>query len=160
GVADEGGRHSADGVVHRHACTAGARRSAAHRGLRRRPYHHALMSWPDPVERVAEYLRTSGAEARLEEFVGGTPTAAAAAEAAGCGLDQIVKSLVFVCDDRPVVALVPGDRRGDPAKIARAADGTTARIATAREVTDATGFPPGGVAPFPLPGDCRVLIEQ
>jgi prolyl-tRNA editing enzyme YbaK/EbsC (Cys-tRNA(Pro) deacylase) len=118
------------------------------------------MSWPDPVERVAEYLRTSGAEARLEEFAGGTPTAEAAAEAAGCGLDQIVKSLVFVCDDKPVVALVPGDRRGDPEKIARAAEATTARIATAREVTDVTGFPPGGVAPFPLPGECRVVIEQ
>jgi prolyl-tRNA editing enzyme YbaK/EbsC (Cys-tRNA(Pro) deacylase) len=118
------------------------------------------MSWPDPVERVAEYLRTSGAEARLEEFAGGTPTAEAAAEAAGCGLDQIVKSLVFMCDDRPVVALGPGDRRGDPEKIAHAAEATTARIATAGEVAAATGFPPGGVAPFPLPAECRVVIEQ
>ena len=118
------------------------------------------MSWPDPVQRVAEYLQRSGAEARLEEFASGTPTAEAAAEAAGCGLDQIVKSLVFMCDGTPVVALVPGDRRGDPVKIARAAEATTARIATAREVTEATGFPPGGVAPFPLPAACRVVIEQ
>lgn len=118
------------------------------------------MSWPDPVQRVAEYLQRSGAEARLEEFASGTPTAEAAAEAAGCGLDQIVKSLVFMCDGTPVVALVPGDRRGDSVKIARAAEATTARIATAREVTEATGFPPGGVAPFPLPAACRVVIEQ
>ena len=55
------------------------------------------MSWPDPVERVAVFLRTAGAEARLEEFESATPSAQAAADAIGCALEQIVKSLVFVC---------------------------------------------------------------
>jgi prolyl-tRNA editing enzyme YbaK/EbsC (Cys-tRNA(Pro) deacylase) len=116
--------------------------------------------WPEPVERVAAYLRSAGAEARLEEFAEGTPTAEAAAEAVGCGLDQIVKSLVFLCDGAPVVALVPGDRRGDPAKVARAAGATAARIARANEVEAATGFAPGAVAPFPLATVQRVLVEQ
>src|SRR5262245_33376159 len=40
--------------------------------------------WPEPVERVAAYLRAAGAEARLEEFAASTPTAEAAARAAGC----------------------------------------------------------------------------
>jgi Cys-tRNA(Pro) deacylase len=119
-----------------------------------------MSTWPEPVERVAGFLRTTGAEARLEEFPLGTPTAEAAAEAAGCGLDQIVKSLVFVSDDGPVVALVPGDRRGDAAKVARAVGASSARIAHAREVEEATGFSPGGVAPFPLPPECRVVMEQ
>jgi Cys-tRNA(Pro) deacylase len=119
-----------------------------------------MTAWPEPVERVATYLRTTGAEARLEEFAVGTPTAEAAADAAGCGLDQIVKSLVFVCDEAPVVALVPGDRRGDAAKVARAVGARSARIARAREVEAATGFAPGGVAPFPLPAECRVVLEQ
>ena len=52
-------------------------------------------------------------------------------QAAGCALGQIVKSLVFVCDGRPVLALVPGDRRADPDKIARAAGAAEARIARA-----------------------------
>ena len=65
------------------------------------------MPWPEPVERVAAYLRASGAEARLEEFETGTPTAQAAADAAGCALDQIVKSLVLVCDSRAVVDARP-----------------------------------------------------
>jgi prolyl-tRNA editing enzyme YbaK/EbsC (Cys-tRNA(Pro) deacylase) len=117
-------------------------------------------AWPEPVERVAAYLRGAGAEARLEEFAVGTPTAEAAADAVGCGLDEIVKSLVFVCDDAPVVALVPGDRRADGGKVARAAGAATARIARAGEVQEATGFAPGGVAPFPLPAGCRVVLEQ
>ena len=118
-------------------------------------------SWPEPVERVAAYLRQAGVEARLEELEEGTATAEDAARAAGCTLAQIVKSMVVVCDDgRAVVALVPGDRRADLVKIARAAEAVEARIARAAEVEDVTGFLPGGVAPFPLPKVDRVLIDH
>ena len=117
-------------------------------------------TWPEPVERVSSFLRDAGAEARIQEFPDGTPTAADAAAAVGCGLDQIVKSLVLMCGDAPVVALVPGDRRGDPGKIARAVGGESARIATATEVEASTGFTPGAVAPFPLPNVHSVLIER
>ena len=117
-------------------------------------------SWPEPVERVAAFLREAGAEARLEEFGSGTPTAAAAARAAGCTPDQIVKTLVLMCDGEAVVALVPGDRRADTAKIALAAGAAEARIARADEVERATGFAPGGVAPFPLPRVERIFVDQ
>jgi prolyl-tRNA editing enzyme YbaK/EbsC (Cys-tRNA(Pro) deacylase) len=119
-----------------------------------------VAAWPEPVERVSSFLRDAGADARIEEFSEGTPTAADAAAAVGCGLDQIVKSLVLVCDGRPVVALVPGDRRGDIAKVARAAGTESARVAKAAEVEQATGFEPGAVAPFPLPGVATVLMER
>ncbi len=115
---------------------------------------------PEPVERVSSFLRDARAEARIEEFAGGTPTAADAAAAVGCALDQIVKSVVFICGDRPVVALVPGDRRADPEKIARAAGSESARIATPQEVEQATGFAPGAVAPFPLPEIDTILLER
>jgi prolyl-tRNA editing enzyme YbaK/EbsC (Cys-tRNA(Pro) deacylase) len=117
-------------------------------------------TWPEPVERVAAFLRTAGAEARIEELDDGAATAEEAARAAGASLEQIVKSLVFVCDGKPVLALVPGNRRADTAKIAAAAGVETARIARPDEVLEATGFAPGGVAPFPLPGVERVLIDQ
>jgi Cys-tRNA(Pro) deacylase len=112
------------------------------------------------VERVAAYLRAAGAEARLEELETATGTAEDAARAAGSPIGQIVKSIVVVCDGRPVMALVPGDRRADLDKIARAAGATKARIASAAEVEEATGFAPGGVAPFPLPEVVLVLIDQ
>ena len=119
-----------------------------------------LAAWPEPVERVSSYLRDAGADARIEEFSEGTPTAAHAASAVGCGLDQIVKSLVLICDGRPVVALVPGDGRGDVAKVARAAGTASARVAKAAEVEEITGFEPGAVAPFPLPRVETVLMER
>jgi prolyl-tRNA editing enzyme YbaK/EbsC (Cys-tRNA(Pro) deacylase) len=117
-------------------------------------------AWPEPVQRVSSFLRDAGADARIEEFSAGTPSAADAAEAVGCGLDQIVKSLVLIADGKPVVALVPGDRRGDRAKVARAAGAEKARIASSEEVEQATGFGPGAVAPFPLPDVKTVLIDH
>jgi prolyl-tRNA editing enzyme YbaK/EbsC (Cys-tRNA(Pro) deacylase) len=117
-------------------------------------------NWPQSVERVTEFLRSAGAEVRVEEFADGTPTAQAAARAVGCELSQIVKSLVFDCDGKPVVAMVPGDRRADADKIAAAAGSRLARIAGVEEVQDATGFEPGAVAPFPLPRVERVFIDR
>jgi prolyl-tRNA editing enzyme YbaK/EbsC (Cys-tRNA(Pro) deacylase) len=118
------------------------------------------VTWPEPVERVAAALRGSGAESRIEEFPQGTPTAEAAAEAIGCDLGQVVKSLVFECDGRFVVALVPGDRRADPSRIAELVGAAGARIATAEQVVAATGFVPGAVAPFPLPHVLAVLADR
>ncbi len=119
-----------------------------------------MADWPEPVERVSSYLRESGAEARIHEFPEGTPTAVDAARAVGCGVEQIVKSLVLVCDERLVVALVPGDRRGDTGKIGAAVGASSVRVAKAGEVEEATGFAPGAVAPFPLPKVHDVLIER
>jgi prolyl-tRNA editing enzyme YbaK/EbsC (Cys-tRNA(Pro) deacylase) len=117
-------------------------------------------AWPEPVERVSSFLRDAGVDARIHEFPDGTASAQAAADAVGCELGQIVKSLVFVCDETPVVALVPGDRRGDPAKVASAVEASAARVAKADEVEDATGFEPGAVAPFPLPRIDTVLMDR
>jgi Cys-tRNA(Pro) deacylase len=114
--------------------------------------------WPEPVARVAEVLQRAGIDARVEEFPEGTPTAGAAAKAVGSSRAQIVKSLVFICDGRPMLALVPGDRRADEAKVAAAAGARHARVARPDEVLAATGFEPGGVAPFPAPGIAQVLM--
>ena len=116
--------------------------------------------WPEPVERVARELRRGAVEGTLQEFPEGTPTAEAAARAIGCRLDQIVKSVVFVADGAFVLALVPGDRRADEAKVAAAAGADEVRVAYAREVVASTGFEPGAVAPFPLRSVGVVLLER
>jgi prolyl-tRNA editing enzyme YbaK/EbsC (Cys-tRNA(Pro) deacylase) len=116
--------------------------------------------WPEPVARVAEVLERAGIDARIEEFSEATPTASAAAKAVGSSRAQIVKSLVFVGDGRPLLALVPGDRRADETKLAAAAGTRYARAARPDEVVAATGFEPGGVAPFPGPGIWQVLMAE
>src|SRR5579872_5697781 len=116
--------------------------------------------WPEPVERVAAVLRAAGVEARVEEFAEPTPTARDAARAVGSELSQIVKSLLFVCDGAFVLALVPGDARADEGALAAAVPALHVRVARAAEVLEATGFEPGGVAPFPHRSVSRVLMER
>lgn len=116
--------------------------------------------WPEPVERVARALREAGVEARLEELPVETPTAVAAARAVGCALDQIVRSIVLVCDERVVLALVGGEARAVPARVAELAGARRARSASLDEVLVATGFEPGGVAPFPRHPDVRAFLDE
>jgi Cys-tRNA(Pro) deacylase len=109
---------------------------------------------------VAKFLDEAGAEARIEEFPAGTPTAKDAAEAVGCALGAIVKSLVFTADARSVLVLVPGDRRADGGKVAEAVGTPKVRIAGPDEVERATGFAPGAVSPFALAQVDTVLIDR
>ena len=118
------------------------------------------MTWPEPVERVSAALRAAAVEARIEQFEEGTPTAGDAAKAVGCELAQIVKSIVLVCDGAYVLARVPGDRRGDERAVAAAAGAAEVRIAKAAEVLHATGFEPGGVAPFPQRAVVQTLMDR
>jgi prolyl-tRNA editing enzyme YbaK/EbsC (Cys-tRNA(Pro) deacylase) len=118
------------------------------------------VAWPEEVERVAQVLRDAAVDARIEELSRPTRTAAEAAAALGCEQAQVVKSLVFVCDEAALLVLVPGDRRADSFKLARATGASATRIATAEEVVAATGCEPGGVPPFAHPAPLRVLFER
>jgi Cys-tRNA(Pro) deacylase len=100
------------------------------------------------VVAVIEAGRTIGIDVQPREFAESTRTAAEAAQAIGVELGQIVKSLVFTVDDRPVLALVRGDRQVDENKLAAAAGGVVSRRPDAKAVRAVTGFPVGGVPPF------------
>jgi Cys-tRNA(Pro) deacylase len=111
-------------------------------------------------ERVRTYLEARGLAEGLFEFEQSTKTAQEAADAMGCDLGQIVKSLVFVVDGTPVLALVAGDRRGDTDAIAGLVGGRKARFADAETVRSATGYAIGGVSPFDLPEELPVFADS
>jgi len=119
-----------------------------------------MKRWPEPVERVSAVLRAAAVDARIEEFGEGTPTARDAARAVGCELAQIVKSVVLVCDGAYVLALVPGDRRAADDAVRTAVGARDVRVAKAAEVVHATGFEPGGVAPFPQRAITQTLMDR
>ncbi|MHB1340601.1 MAG: YbaK/EbsC family protein [Coriobacteriia bacterium] len=112
------------------------------------------------AERVRACLETLGLADALVHFEQSTKTAQMAADAMGCELGQIVKSLVFVVEDRPVLALVAGDRRGDGAAIAALLGGKKASFADAETVRASTGYAIGGVSPFDLPSELPVYVDD
>ncbi|MGI9149486.1 MAG: YbaK/EbsC family protein [Chloroflexota bacterium] len=107
------------------------------------------------VARVVAALATHGLEhLPVHEFAASTATAADAAAAIGTGAGRIVKSLVFMDGDQPILILVSGPNRVDVDKVARLVGHKVAR-ASAEQVRQTTGFAIGGVPPVghlqPLP---------
>lgn len=118
-----------------------------------------MSSHPNLV-RVAEAAQRAGLAISIRRFPEGTRTADDAARAIGCDVAQIVKSLVFMADDEPVMALVSGADRLDPARLATATGATTVRRATGDEARAASGFAIGGVPPFGHDRGFTVLVDR
>lgn len=98
------------------------------------------------VVRVVEVLAGLGVAAQVTEFPQSTRTAEEAAAAVGAEVGQIVKSLVFMAGEQPILALVSGANRADTAKLAALA-AAPIRRASADFVREATGYSIGGVPP-------------
>lgn len=110
---------------------------------------------PETTLRFVNKAAPLGIDIEVHYFPDGTKTSQDAAEAIGCEVSAIVKSLVFTVDGTPVLALLPGDLRLDPQKLAAAHGGSEARRADLETARAATGYAAGGTPPFghssPLP---------
>ncbi|MYA82100.1 MAG: YbaK/EbsC family protein [Acidimicrobiales bacterium] len=91
-------------------------------------------------------------------FPEGTRTAEQAAAAVGCELGQIVKSLVFLCDGQPVLALTSGANRVDTKRLGELLCGKITR-ADADGVREATGYAIGGTPPFGHERPLRAVVD-
>ena len=118
------------------------------------------MSTHPNLARVAEAAQRAGLTISVRRFPEGTRTADDAARAIGCSVAQIVKSLVFMADDQPVMALLSGADRLDPDRLATATGAATVRRATGDEARAATGYAIGGVPPFGHDGELTVLVDR
>lgn len=108
--------------------------------------------------RFAAALGLDAVEVRA--FPDGTRTAADAATAVGCELSQIVKSLVFEADGKPVLVLMDGATRVDLALVRERLGAGTVGRANADAVRRATGYAIGGVPPFGHVTPLRVLADR
>jgi Cys-tRNA(Pro) deacylase len=112
------------------------------------------------VRAVVDAGAARGLAIEPRSFPEGTKTAADAAAAIGVEVGQIVKSLVFLVDGTPVVALVAGDNQLDEKKLATVHGGADVSRADADAVRAATGFPIGGVPPLGHSEPLRVYVDR
>ena len=118
------------------------------------------MSRSNAVGRFEREALERGLSIEVHEFPEGTKTAEAAARAVGCEVGQIVKSLVFMADGEPVVALTSGMNRADTLRLAGVLEVAEVRRANPDEAREATGFAIGGTPPFGYPRPLRVLLDR
>jgi prolyl-tRNA editing enzyme YbaK/EbsC (Cys-tRNA(Pro) deacylase) len=91
--------------------------------------------WPEPVERIASFLRDSEAHGQLEELPEGVDTPPGA----------VARAEAFECEGKTIVALVPGNREIDRGRLARRAGCSELRPLPAHQ--------------FPFQGT-RVLVDR
>jgi prolyl-tRNA editing enzyme YbaK/EbsC (Cys-tRNA(Pro) deacylase) len=111
------------------------------------------------VARVQVALRERGLGAEVIELQASARTASDAARACGVEVGQIVKSLVFLAGDEPILALVSGANQADETRLGTLL-GRPVRRADAAAVRAATGFAIGGVPPVGHPGALRTYIDR
>ncbi len=118
------------------------------------------MTIPEATQRVVEAGRLLGFEVDVHFFPEGTKTSQDAADAIGCELSAIAKSIVLTLDEsEQVVVFASGDTRIDLDLLAEAAGASAARRATLDEARSATSFAAGGTPPIGYPGPVRIFAD-
>jgi prolyl-tRNA editing enzyme YbaK/EbsC (Cys-tRNA(Pro) deacylase) len=103
--------------------------------------------------RVQQRLHERGLDVSVQTLQDSARTAAEAAQALSCEVGQIVKSLVFVRGDEPVIVLCAGDRRVAAGRLGL-------RAATADEARAATGFAIGGIPPLAHDRELETIVDE
>ena len=113
------------------------------------------------VQRVQDALRALGRGHEVVDLGLSARTAADAAQAVGCRVDQIAKSLVFRLREsgRALLVVTSGAHRVDEAKVA-ALVGEPLDRADAAFVRTETGFAIGGVAPIGHAKPVLTLLDE
>ena len=112
------------------------------------------------VARVRAYASERGVQIEIRRFAASTRTAQDAAREIGVSVGEIVKSLVFMSEGRPLVVLCCGDRRVSETRLSQAVGATAVRRATADEAKRFTGYAIGGVPPFAHDAPCEAVIDE
>jgi prolyl-tRNA editing enzyme YbaK/EbsC (Cys-tRNA(Pro) deacylase) len=98
---------------------------------------------------LSKYITLLGIEAEIVDLEQETPTVAAAAEAVGVSPEQIIKSVLFLADKRPVLVIANGFNRIDRKKLADhlGVSRRRVKIANAQQVLAISGYYAGTVPP-------------
>lgn len=114
------------------------------------------------VQRFQTAAESLGLEIKIVTFSEATRTAVQAAEAIGCDVGQIVKSLCFMVNGVPTMALVSGRHQLDEKKLAGLCGVGRKKVkrASADQVKAATGFSIGGVPPLGHASQMQLFIDD
>lgn len=109
-----------------------------------------------------EVKKKFNTDIEIQEFPEGTKTAQDAANAIGCEISQIVKSIVMEVDGNPLILLTAGNNRVSKQKLADHLGIQKNKITSADPelVKSSTGWSIGGVPPFCHDESLDVLVDE
>lgn len=111
------------------------------------------------IDEIKKYLASHGIE--VWEYQVETATSAAAANAVGCSVAEIAKTLLFLIGEQPVAVVTCGDMKVKSSALKKVF-GLRGKVKfpQAEEVVEHTGYAPGGVCPFLLPKPLPVCLDK
>src|SRR3954454_21000601 len=109
-------------------------------------------------QKVIDATERLGLDIEVRTLDAPTRTVDEAAAAVGADRAQIAKSLVFLADGDPILAVVSGAHRVDSDALALSCDCAVIEQASPDDVRAATRFAVGGVPPFAP--DLRVVFDE
>ena len=117
---------------------------------------------PGSVQALTRFIIDNAIAAEIVPVAVETPTVPAAAAALGVTTGQIIKSLLFMIRDEPVLVIASGDTLVDRGILAvRFGVGKKQiKLADAETVLRLTGYPAGGVPPFGHPAPLLTLLDR
>jgi prolyl-tRNA editing enzyme YbaK/EbsC (Cys-tRNA(Pro) deacylase) len=122
-------------------------------------FEQTILAHPG-VTRVREALIASGLADTIIAMPAATHTAQAAADALGCTVGEIAKSIIFrLAGDTAALVITSGKNRVDEKKVVAQLSEKLAK-ADADFVRERTGFVIGGVAPIAHRAPSRVLMDE
>lgn len=111
------------------------------------------------IERVREYLKQWNAQERILEFAVSSATVDLAAQAVGCEMARIAKTLSFSVGDHAILVVTAGDAKIDNAKY-KARFHAKAKMLSSDQVTELIGHAVGGVCPFGVNPGVEVYLDE
>lgn len=109
--------------------------------------------------KAKEYLQKFGLKNRIMEFSVSSATVEEAAKAINCKKEEIVKTLSFIVQDKPILIAVAGDTKIDNSKF-KAEFHTKAKMIQFDDVEELTGHAVGGVCPFGINENVDVYLDN
>ena len=117
------------------------------------------MALSTSCQKVQDYLNSYNLKLEVQELSKSTRTAQQAADAVGCAVGQIVKSLIFRTADQPLLFLVSGKNQLDVNKVGTALNFQFQK-ADACFVREKSGYAIGGVPPVAHAFPMEVFIDR
>ena len=119
------------------------------------------MSLSASAQKVQQALDHIGKQLEVVELPGSTRTSQEAAQAVGCQVGQIAKSIIFraLASQRPIMVIASGPNRVNE-KVIETLIGETIGKADADFVRQRTGFVIGGVPPVGHPEQIETFIDM
>lgn len=110
---------------------------------------------------AVKWLRTQGVEFDVLEYEFTEIGAEHAAAAVGRPLEMVCKTLIVKATGNAFwIAIVPGDQRFDPRRMAAAIGVPHADLAEQKEAEKVTGYRVGGISPLAMRRKLPVIVEE